>query len=145
MSNGVTIKKRGELSPLHVMGSEIRFLCNADAWSFMECTVPRDVGPPPHHHAWDEAYYVAEGSVKFTLDGREVVLGAGEFMHIPANVVHGFHGASDHPARLLIFDAPAHAEGFFVDAAREVRTIPQDLPKVPAIGERHGIHFLPPR
>ncbi len=140
------IKKRGDESPLQVMGSEVRFLCRGgNAWSFMECTVPRDVGPPPHHHDWAEAYYIAEGAVKFMVDGKELVLEAGEFLHLPGGAVHGFQGASERPARILIFDAPAHAEGFFVDAAREVKAIPQDLPKVPAIGERHGIHFLPPR
>jgi len=148
MSKQATVKKRGEVTPLQVLGSEIRFLCEGErtnhVWSLMECAVPRDVGPPPHHHAWDEAYYVIEGQVKFTLEGRELVLGPGEFMHIPGGVVHGFSGVSDTTARLLIFDAPAHAEGFFVETAREVQAMPRDLPKVPVIGERHGIHFLPP-
>ncbi len=148
MSTPVLIHQRGEVSPLHVMGTEIRFLCEGErtgrAWSLLECVVPRDAGPPPHHHAWDEAYYVVEGDVRFVIDGREVVVGAGGFVHMPASTVHGFRGASELPARMLIFDAPAHAEGFFRDAAREVEQMPRDLPKVPAIGERHGIHFLPP-
>jgi hypothetical protein len=58
-------------------------------------------------------------------------------------MVHGFSGASDHPARMLILDVPAHPEGFFRDVEREVRDLPRDLPKVPEIGDRHGIHFLP--
>jgi len=143
-----TIRKHESLPVLHVMGSEVRFVCEGEltkrAWSLMECAAPRDVGPPPHHHAWDEAYYVLEGQVRFTIDGRDLVLGAGDFVHIPAETVHGFKGASDAAARMLIFDAPAHAEGFFRDAAREVRELPADLPKVPAIGARHGITFLPP-
>jgi quercetin dioxygenase-like cupin family protein len=149
MSNQVTIRRRGDVSPLHVMGAEVSFLCPADrtgnAWSVMECTAPLHMGPPPHHHEWDEAYYIIEGSVKFSLDGKDIVLGAGEFVLIPGGTVHGFTGASERTARMLILDTPAHAEGFFVDAAREVKAIPQDLPKVPGIGERHGIHFLPPR
>src|SRR5689334_20965982 len=75
MSKQATVKKRGEVTPLQVLGSEIRFLCEGErtnhVWSLMECAVPRDVGPPPHHHAWDEAYYIIEGQVKFTLEGRE--------------------------------------------------------------------------
>jgi quercetin dioxygenase-like cupin family protein len=145
---GTIIRKRGETPVLHVMGSDIKFLCEGSdtkkAWSLTECAAPRDMGPPPHHHAWDEAYYILEGEVRFTIDGREVVLGPGEFVHIPGGTVHGFQGASDATARMLIFDAPAHAAGFFRDVEREVRDLPADLPKVPAIGERHGIHFLPP-
>jgi hypothetical protein len=44
---------------------------------------------------------------------------------------------------MLIFDAPAHAESFFKDVDREVRAVPRDLPKLPAIGARHGLDFMP--
>jgi quercetin dioxygenase-like cupin family protein len=142
------VRKRGEVPVLRVMGSEIKFLCEGEitkkAWSLTECAAPRDVGPPAHHHAWDEAYYVLEGEVRFTVDGHDLVLRAGEFVHIPGGTVHGFKGASDATARMLIFDTPAHAEGFFREVEREVRELPVDLPKVPAIGARYGIHFLPP-
>ena len=37
----------------------------------MEVTLPQDRGPPPHPHAWDEAYFVLEGDVRFTVDGQE--------------------------------------------------------------------------
>jgi quercetin dioxygenase-like cupin family protein len=130
------------------MGSEIRFVYEGEltknAWSLTECVAPRDVGPPPHRHAWDEAYYVLEGQVRFTIDDHELVLGAGEFVHISGGTAHGFKGASDAVARMLILDVPANAAGFFVDAEREVREMPRDLAKVPGIGMRHGIEFLPP-
>ena len=148
MNNQPLIVRQEEGEILGVLGSQIKLVCKGDrtgsAWSLMECAAPREVGPPPHHHEWDEAYYVIAGDVRFSLEGREVVLHAGDFIHIPGGTVHGFRGGTD-DARVLIFDAPAHAEGFFRDTAREVREMPRDLPKVPEIGERHGIHFLPPR
>ncbi len=45
---------------------------------------------------------------------------------------------------MLIFDAPAHAERFFKEIEQEVREMPRDLQKMPAIGARHGVTFLPP-
>jgi quercetin dioxygenase-like cupin family protein len=130
------------------MGSELRLLCRGEhtgqAWSLMECAAPRDVGPPPHRHAWAEAYYVLEGEVRFSLEGRDQIVKAGGFLHIPGGTLHGFTGASDGVARMLIFDAPAAAEVFFRDAEREIRDLPRDLAKVPEIGERHGIHFVGP-
>jgi quercetin dioxygenase-like cupin family protein len=141
------VVKQGDGEELPVLGTHVKFVCSADrtahAWSLIECAAGRDAGPPPHHHAWDEAYYVLAGKVRFSVGEREVVLGAGEFVLIPGGTVHGFQGASD-DARMLIFDAPAHSEAFFREASREVQQIPDDLPKVPVIGERHGIHFLPP-
>jgi hypothetical protein len=43
---------------------------------------------------------------------------------------------------MLIFDAPAHAEAFFKDVDQEVSEVPRDLPKLPEIGVRHGLHFV---
>jgi mannose-6-phosphate isomerase-like protein (cupin superfamily) len=141
------VRKQGEGEVLSVLGSALEFICGGErtgsAWSLIECRAPRDVGPPPHHHAWDEAYYVLAGQIRFSLDGRELIIAAGDFVYVPGGTVHAFAGATD-DARLLIFDAPAHAEAFFRETSREVRELPRDVPKVPAIGERHGIHFLPP-
>ena len=54
-----------------------------------------------------------------------------------------FQGEGDTPARVLIFDAPAHAESFFREVDREVRA-PGDVAKVAAIGAKHQIRFKPP-
>ena len=145
MSKQSLVMKQGAAEELRVMGAAVRFLCGADktdkAWSLMEVELPENAGPPPHEHAWDEAYYVVSGQVRFFLDGREQLVAAGDFIYAPGGTVHGFQGASAQPARVIIFDAPAHAESFFRDVDREVKEMPRDLGKVPVIGERHGIHF----
>jgi hypothetical protein len=76
---------------------------------------------------------------------REERQGAGDFVYVPGNTIHAFKGSGAAGARILIFDAPAASEPFFRDTIREVRDIPADLAKVPEIGARHGLHFLPPR
>jgi quercetin dioxygenase-like cupin family protein len=141
------VVKQGDGDVLHVLGAQMTFLCRGEhtnhTWSAVECTAPRDVGPPPHRHAWDESYYVLEGEVLFTLDGRQHLVKRGDFIRVPGGTSHGFKGASDVVARVLIFDAPATSEAFFRDVEREVRELPRDLAKLPSIGERHGIHFEP--
>jgi len=143
---GIIIKP-GEGNTLNVLGMPLRFLCDAEdtqgVWSLMEEEIPLDHGPPPHRHDWDEAYYVIDGALNFEMDGKSVRVGPREFAYFPRNTVHAFKGASPSPARVLIFAAPAHSSAFFLDVNREVRTIPDDLAKVPAIGKRHGIEFLP--
>jgi quercetin dioxygenase-like cupin family protein len=132
---------------LNVLGMPLRFLCDAKdtdgAWSLMEEEIPVGHGPPPHRHDWDEAYYVIEGALDFAIDGKPVRIERGDFTYLPRNTVHAFKGASQTPARVLIFAAPAHSSAFFEDVNREVRTVPDDLAKVPSIGLRHGIEFLP--
>jgi mannose-6-phosphate isomerase-like protein (cupin superfamily) len=144
---GVTIKA-GKGNTLNVLGMPLRFLCDAadtdGAWSLMEEDIPVGLGPPPHRHDWDEAYYVIDGALRFEIDGKPEHVERGDFVYLPRNTVHAFKGASASPARVLIFAAPAHSSAFFEEVNREVRTVPQDLSKVPAIGRRHGIEFLSP-
>lgn len=148
MSKQMVVVKQGQAEELNVMGAAVRFLCGADktarAWSLMEVELPENAGPPPHDHPWDEAYYVVAGSVRFHLAGREQVFQAGDFVYAPGGTVHGFQGASKQPARVIIFDAPAHTEAFFREVDREVKEMPRDLPKALAIGQRHEIHFRAP-
>jgi quercetin dioxygenase-like cupin family protein len=135
----------GEAKALNVMGGQVRFLCESgdtgNAWSIMECSLPKDSGPPPHDHPWDEAYYILEGELRFVIDGKAQTYRAGDFVYAPAGTLHGFQGVSEKPARVLILDVPAHTEGFFKDCDREVKSLPADLKKVPEIGLRHRIRF----
>jgi quercetin dioxygenase-like cupin family protein len=142
------VVSRDPSAALKVLGADVRFLCESEhtdgAFSMMEVMLPQGAGPPPHHHDWDEAYYVADGRVRFLLGDQTHEVAAGDFLYAPAGIVHGFSGLSETPARVLILDAPAHAAGFFRQVHRDVRQLPEDGPLVPQIGAEHGIHFLPP-
>jgi mannose-6-phosphate isomerase-like protein (cupin superfamily) len=141
----VTKIRAGERAPLNILGMPLTMLCEArdtgGAWSLFEEEIPLGMGPPPHHHDWDEAYYILEGEVDFEVDGERVKSAKGDFNYLPRNTVHGFKGASEAPARVLIFAAPAHGSEFFLELSDEIRSLPEDGAKIPEIGERHGIHF----
>ena len=141
-----TTVKAGERAPLNILGMPLTMLCEAretgGAWSLFEEEVPLGKGPPPHHHDWDEAYYILEGEIDFEIDGRTVNAKPGDFNYLPRGTVHGFKGASAAPSRVLIFAAPAHGSEFFRELNDEIRS-PEDGAKIPGIGERHGIHFMP--
>lgn len=143
----ITVRK-GEGETMPVLGTNVRFLLEAartgHAFSLMEVELPKDQGPPPHDHPWDEAYYIIDGSVWFLVDEAEMIVSTGDFVYAPGGTVHSFRGAGETPARVLVFDAPATAEGFFREAAEQVVSFPEDLVKVFEIGMRHGLRFLPP-
>jgi uncharacterized cupin superfamily protein len=126
----------------------LTMLCEASetggAWSLFEEEVPSGMGPPPHRHDWDEAYYILDGEIDFHIDGAPVRSRPSDFNYLPRGTVHGFKGASSGSARVLIFAAPAHGSEFFHELNNEVLDIPADLRKVPEIGERHGIEFVRP-
>ena len=142
-----TIVRAGERKPLNVLGMPLRFLCDAretgERWSLFDENIPLGMGPPPHRHNWDEAYYVLDGEVEFEVDGEPVRIGTVDFARLPANTGHGFKGASPGGARVLIFAQPGHASEFFEQLNDEVRSLPDDLEKLPAIASRHGIEIMP--
>ena len=137
----------GTAQALSVLGTQVRFLCDSEstgkAFSLMEVVLPLDAGPPLHDHDWDEAYYVTKGEVEFTIGIEKLTVQEGDFIYAPARTLHGFHGVSAEAARMLIFDAPAHAGSFFKEVDREVKT-PGDTAKVPEIGLRNGNRFVRP-
>jgi quercetin dioxygenase-like cupin family protein len=140
--------KQGEGEMLNVMGAKLRLLCPGDRterkWSLMEAVLPPGAGPTPHDHPWDEAYFVLAGEVRFEIAGNSQLVKAGDFIYAPGGTLHAFQGTSADPARLLIFDAPAHSEQFFRDLDEQVESMPRDLPKALDIGARHQVRFQPP-
>lgn len=148
MTAAVSIIRQGEGETLNILGVTVRFICRAEdtghVWSLMENEIPQNAGPPPHEHPWDEAYFVTAGEVEFQIGERRERVRTGDFVYAPGGTVHAFHGVSATPARMLIFDAPAHAETFFKDIDREVTAMPRDLAKLPEIGARHGLRFVAP-
>ncbi len=148
MNKRAMIVKNGQAEALNVLGTQVRFLCESqhtgNAWSLMELTVPKDGGPPLHEHDWDEAYFIIAGEVCFLLGTEEFIARPGDFIYAPGGTPHGFHGASATDARMLIFDAPAHAGAFFRQVDREVSELPRELARVLDIGARNGIRFAQP-
>jgi quercetin dioxygenase-like cupin family protein len=43
---------------------------------------------PEHHHHNEQVTYILEGALKFSIDGREIVVRAGEVLCIPSNMPH---------------------------------------------------------
>ena len=70
-----------------------------------------DQGPPLHVHPHtDEAFYVAEGELTFTLSGEEVVARAGTFVFVPRGLAHTARNSGSGPMRGLIILSPGGAE-----------------------------------
>jgi mannose-6-phosphate isomerase-like protein (cupin superfamily) len=61
-----------------------------------------EVAPLHVHHADDEAWHVVSGALRFRFADREVVVGAGSTVLVPAGVVHTFGNAGSGPSRYII-------------------------------------------
>jgi mannose-6-phosphate isomerase-like protein (cupin superfamily) len=61
-----------------------------------------------HVHAdEDDAFYIVEGELTFTLGDEEVAAPPGTFVLVPPGVPHGFRNDGDVPVRMLNIHAPA--------------------------------------
>lgn len=48
----------------------------------------KDGHVPLHHHVNEQLTYILEGALKFAIDGKEIIVKAGEVLCIPANMPH---------------------------------------------------------
>ncbi len=80
----------------------------SDAFAAFESELPPAWnGPPPHvHRSYDEAFYVIDGTVAFSLNGDMRDCPAGSFVFIPRAVPHGFDNLSDARAKILVITSP---------------------------------------
>jgi mannose-6-phosphate isomerase-like protein (cupin superfamily) len=59
------------------------------------------------HEEEDDAFYIIEGELTFTLDSGEVPAPTGTFVLIPPGVRHGFRNDGAVPVRMFNIHAPA--------------------------------------
>jgi mannose-6-phosphate isomerase-like protein (cupin superfamily) len=103
---------------LSVIGHTIKVLIGgeqtADAYSIFELNVPPGVGPGVHiDTAWDEWWFVIDGTFSFTLNGKPMTLNAGGFAHGVKGIPHTFKNAGETTGKLLMVTMPSGLEKFF--------------------------------
>jgi quercetin dioxygenase-like cupin family protein len=111
------------------------------AISAIENVVPAGWGGPPlHHHAFDEAFYVLDGELTFQVGAERVTRRAGELAFVPGGVHHTFANLSDADARMVLAITPAGFERYFARIAADMAGVePPDwargpLPYVTTVG-----------
>jgi quercetin dioxygenase-like cupin family protein len=60
---------------------------------------------PRHHHHNEQVTYIMEGALRFLIDGKEVVVKAGEVLCIPSNMPHEAWALED-TVDLDVFNPP---------------------------------------
>lgn len=103
----------------------------------LESVFPPGARTPRHWHArYEEAFYVLQGEIEYTIGAEHVTATPGTFMFIPAGVSHSFHNVGTGDARHLVIMAPPEAVDL-VEAAGNVT--PKELLEVFA---RHDSHLV---
>ena len=132
--------------PLQLVGEEITILAAGEqtgSYEVFRQEGPEGSGPPPHNHAWDEAFYVVDGEIAFGLGEQELVATPGTFVHIPGGMTHWFRfGARG--GTMVSMTSRAGAAAFFTEVDREVSPTDPDLGALVGIATAHGLSFPVP-
>ena len=131
----------------------IRFLLEGEASggsvSLFEFVVPAGARVPiaHSHDGYEETVYGLEGTLTWTVDGRQVDVGPGEALCIPRGVVHRFDNEHDVDARMLAIVTPGILRPeYFREMAAVVEAAAGGPPDPAALAEvmrRHGLTPAP--
>jgi quercetin dioxygenase-like cupin family protein len=139
----------GEGKRLEIVGDP--FICKAtgentgNVWALFEATVlPGSLVPEHKHAGFDEAFYILEGELEMSMEGKTVTAAAGCFVNIPRGTPHSYQNTSSQAVRYLTWTHPAGIEHFYEEIDQQVKALPQDIEKVLAIAERHQIEIMLP-
>jgi quercetin dioxygenase-like cupin family protein len=110
---------------------------------FSEWTVDTgEDGPPAHlHREHQEAFFVVEGTLTFTVGGETFEAVAGSFLFIPPGVSHSFSNRSDATARCVNAYVPGGIEGFFVEVAEAMADGQPDPAEIERLSAKYDIFF----
>ncbi|UJW81212.1 cupin domain-containing protein [Hydrogenophaga sp. SL48] len=136
--------------PLHVVGVNVTVLASAKKTGTFEALLQDGVegsGPPPHHHPWDESFYVTRGEIAFKFgtgdQEQQLVARAGTLVHLPAGTVHSFC-FGEGGGQMFNIGSCGTLEPLFEHLDREISPTAPDFKRLVDISAEHQSTFLVP-
>lgn len=156
----VVVRRPGEGPATWAMGSLFEHLAGdadtAGRFGVSLVTQPAGIAPPLHVHTDEsEAFYLLDGGMRYRAGDDVLELVAGDFVHLPAGVPHGFRVGKDGvrylamttPGRLMnLYDevgAPATARRVPVPG-QDGWTMPEEIARWNEIAPRYGLVVVGP-
>lgn len=81
------------------------------SYALWETVVPPGLALPPHTHSKEEEYwYLLDGELTWTVNGKSWQATKGDFIHLPRGLSHSFANPTDKPALAINSVAPGGFE-----------------------------------
>lgn len=131
--------------PLNVGGFQITVLASMDQtgnYELFRIAGPANTGPGPHHHPWDESFFVLGGGVQFGVDGEEALATAGDLIHVPGGIPHAFKFAKD-GGELFAIASRGNASGMFRAFDKGINWADPDRSRLVALAAVYGQTVVP--
>ena len=136
------IKPETYQSALNVVGTNVTVLASKQDTKGQEFTFQtgeKGMGPPPHSHDWDEAFFVIKGSVEITCDGKTEMCTPGTLAFVPGGTIHAFKYGPDGGEMLEITGSGSIAAQMFTALDNEVPPGPPNVEKIVEVMNRNGV------
>jgi mannose-6-phosphate isomerase-like protein (cupin superfamily) len=119
-------------------------------FTLLEALVLPQAGPPPHcHHREEETFYLLEGRLVFTVDGRDYEAEPGATIYVPRDVVHSYSNVGEGPAKMLFMYSPAGMDGMFPELGKPGRRgvvgpplDPAEIAAMAGVADKYGFTFV---
>ena len=133
----------------------VRFLLtgkdSAGTIAAFEVFVPgaqRLTAPAHSHDRYEETIYGIDGTLTWTMNGRQIDVGPGQALCIPRGAVHRFDNNTTQDVKALCVVTPAElGPQYFRECAEVIHAAaggPPDHAKMAEIMRRHGLSPAPP-
>ena len=118
-------------------------------FSLLDIVIRQGFEPPPHvHQREDEAYYILEGTLTFTVGEHTFAAQPGDMVFLPRGVQHAFQLTTPQ-ARALVWINPAGLEAAFREFGEPAQELtlppvpagPPDVARMLAIFGQYGMKF----
>ena len=147
MSKALFVPPEAAPAPLELLGEQVTVLAAASqtgSYEIFRQVGPEGCGPPPHHHPWDEAFYVIEGTMSFGVDEeQDLVATPGTLVHVPGGSTHWFRFGPG-GTTMISMTSSGGASAFFAQVDREVSPTNPDLGALVGIAASRGLTILAP-
>jgi len=138
MSKPVVMTPADYKPALNVLGTNVIVLAEGKQNLTLQ-SGEEGMGPPPHSHPWDEAFFVTKGAVEFTCGGEVKMCARGSLVQVPAGTVHSFRYAPGGGEMLEMTGEGSGAVRMFAQFDRDLPPGPPDVQKAVEIMTANGL------
>lgn len=131
--------------PLDVGGFQITVLASTEqteGYELFRIAGPGGTGPGPHHHDWDESFFVLSGAVLCGVDGVETLAATGTLIHVPGGHTHWFKFA-DGGGEFFSITSRGNASKMFQAFAKGINWANPDRQALVAMAAVYGQTVVP--
>jgi quercetin dioxygenase-like cupin family protein len=140
MKKPLVVAAQERSAPLDVGGFLITVLASSEltgGYELFHMEGAEGQGPGPHHHPWDESFYVLSGEVHLGVDGVDTRAKAGALVHVPAGATHWFRfGASG--GKMFTITSKGKASKMFEAFSGDINWQDPDRRELAELGARYG-------